>query len=91
MKSLGERLKRNWKRAPKKVRQTIVLIAGSTVVLTGIIMLVLPGPGWAAIFLGFAILATEFTLAERARDWMISQLKIIINWLERTWRRLRKK
>lgn len=89
--TIPERIKRNWKRAPKRVRQTLVFIAGSTVIVTGLAMLVLPGPGWAAIFLGFAILATEFAFAERARDWMIAQLKIIISWAERLWRKLARK
>lgn len=88
---LVERIKNNWNRAPKKVRQTIVFIVGSSVVLTGLALLVLPGPGWAAIFLGFAILATEFAFAERARDWMIAQVKLVIAWIERLWRKLRRK
>lgn len=82
---------RNWKRAPKIIRQTLIFIVGSTVVLTGIAMLVLPGPGWPAIFLGFAILATEFAIAEKARDWMIAQFKIILDWVERRWHKIRRK
>ena len=31
----------------------------------GIAMLALPGPGWAAIFLGLAILSTEYVWAQR--------------------------
>jgi uncharacterized protein (TIGR02611 family) len=81
-------IKRNWKRAPKKVRQTLTFIVGSTLVLTGLAMLVLPGPGWAAIFLGFAILATEFTVAEKARDWMIAQLKLVVGWARQQWRNI---
>ncbi len=57
------------------VRQLLVLFVGTTIIITGLLMLILPGPGWAAIFLGFAILATEFTLAEKVRDWMIARLK----------------
>jgi uncharacterized protein (TIGR02611 family) len=49
-----------------------VFTVGMAVLLAGIAMLVLPGPGWAAIFVGFAILATEFTWARvalaRAKD-----------------------
>ncbi len=45
---------------------------GMAVLLAGVAMLILPGPGWAAIFVGFAILATEFTWARvaltRAKD-----------------------
>jgi uncharacterized protein (TIGR02611 family) len=43
-----------------------VFAVGVTVLATGIAMLVLPGPGWIAIFLGLAILATEFAWAQTA-------------------------
>lgn len=36
---------------------------GSTVILIGVALLVLPGPGWAIIFAGLAILGTEFAFA----------------------------
>ncbi len=42
-----------------------VLLAGLTLVSLGIVLLLLPGPGWALILLGLAILATEFTWANR--------------------------
>lgn len=45
-----------------------VLVVGWGVVAAGVVMLVFPGPGWAAIFIGFAILATEFEWAERLLD-----------------------
>jgi uncharacterized protein (TIGR02611 family) len=35
------------------------------IVLAGLAMLVFPGPGWAAIFLGLAVLATEYAWAHR--------------------------
>lgn len=43
-----------------------VFTTGVTVLLAGVAMLVVPGPGWAAIFIGFAILATEFAWARNA-------------------------
>jgi uncharacterized protein (TIGR02611 family) len=46
-----------------------VFTVGAAVLLAGIAMLVLPGPGWAAIFVGLAILATEFTWARIALGW----------------------
>ncbi len=46
---------------------------GWTVVGVGVVMLVLPGPGWAAVFLGLAILGSEFAwahqLLRRSRAW----------------------
>jgi uncharacterized protein (TIGR02611 family) len=38
---------------------------GVLIILAGLSMLVLPGPGWAAIFLGLAVLATEYAWANR--------------------------
>jgi uncharacterized protein (TIGR02611 family) len=46
-----------------------VFTVGMAVLLAGVAMLILPGPGWAAIFVGFAILATEFTWAKCALMW----------------------
>jgi uncharacterized protein (TIGR02611 family) len=83
-----ERFKHRWKRVPVAVRKPLIFIVGSSVVVTGILMLVLPGPGWAAIFLGFAILATEFTFAEKVRDWLIKELRRTLHRLTRWWRAL---
>lgn len=47
----------------------VVFTVGMAVLLAGVAMLVLPGPGWAAIFVGFAILATEFAWANAALMW----------------------
>lgn len=49
-------------------KRIAVFIAGSAVLLVGVVMLVLPGPGIVAILAGLAILATEFVWAERALD-----------------------
>jgi uncharacterized protein (TIGR02611 family) len=43
----------------------IILIFGLTVVGLGIFFLVFPGPGWAVIFFGLIILATEYAWAQR--------------------------
>ena len=49
----------------RTARRIVIAIIGTTVVLLGVAMLVLPGPGWAAIFLGLAVLATEYVWAQR--------------------------
>lgn len=46
-----------------------VAVVGAAVIVAGLAMLVLPGPGWAAIFIGLAILATEFIWARRLKNW----------------------
>ena len=80
-----------WRRTPKAVRLPVVFIIGWAVVLAGIIMLVTPGPGWAAIFLGFAILASEFTSAAKVRDWLVANLKAIIAWCQSVWKAITRK
>ena len=49
-------------------RRLVILIIGGIVLLAGIAMLVLPGPGIVVIIAGLAILAKEFTWAERTLD-----------------------
>ena len=73
-----ESFKKYWKAVPSSVRKPLVFIFGSTIVIVGLALLILPGPGWVVIFLGFALLATEFVIAEKVRDWLVTQLKIVI-------------
>jgi uncharacterized protein (TIGR02611 family) len=46
------------------VKKVVVAILGTTVVLIGVALLVLPGPGLVVITLGLALLATEFVWAK---------------------------
>ena len=46
-------------------KRVAVTIAGFAVLLAGIALLVLPGPGWLLIFIGLTILATEYVWARR--------------------------
>lgn len=47
------------------VRKLIVGVIGSTVVLFGLALIILPGPAVVVVPLGLAILATEFACARR--------------------------
>jgi uncharacterized protein (TIGR02611 family) len=49
--------------------QVGIFIVGLAVVVAGIIMLPLPGPGWVVIFGGMAIWATEFVWAQLVLRW----------------------
>jgi uncharacterized protein (TIGR02611 family) len=49
----------------RHARRIAIFIVGSTVVLIGIAMLVLPGPAVVVIPVGLAILATEYAWARR--------------------------
>ena len=61
-----------------------VAVVGLVVVVVGIVLLPLPGPGWLIIFLGIGVWATEFAWAHRLlkrtnalvgrwRSWVVSQ------------------
>lgn len=80
-----------WKNIPVAVRKPLVFMVGFAIVVAGIAMLALPGPGWAAIFLGFAVLATEFAFAEKVRDWLVQQLHRALDPLEDWWAKKRGK
>ena len=49
------------------MKKFLIALFGGTVLLVGLALLVLPGPGLPVIAAGLAILATEFFRARRAR------------------------
>jgi tellurite resistance protein TerC len=49
-----------------RLKKAAVVLAGCTVLLVGIVMIVTPGPAIVFIPAGLAILATEFQWAKRA-------------------------
>jgi uncharacterized protein (TIGR02611 family) len=59
---------RDWSQRGRSRRlawQTAVITVGGLLILAGLAMLVLPGPGWAAIILGLVVLASEYAWAHR--------------------------
>jgi uncharacterized protein (TIGR02611 family) len=52
-----------------------VALVGGVVVLAGVAMLVLPGPGLLAIAAGLALLALEFEAARNLRDHCVGWLQ----------------
>lgn len=70
-----EKFKHKWHMLPRAARKPLVFVAGIAVVACGIALLVLPGPGWAVIFVGLAILATEFSVAADIKQWVTAKFK----------------
>lgn len=69
------RIKFAWKRLPDKPRRTLTLIIGVLLIVLSGLVGWLPGPGGMVIFLlGVAVLASEFTWAERVRDYILKIL-----------------
>lgn len=60
---------RQWLRViARSAKRLMILIVGFAVLLAGIAMLALPGPGMLVIILGLVILAQEFAWAEKVLD-----------------------
>ena len=52
----------------KDIRRIVVLFTGVVILLAGLAMLVLPGPGLVFIFIGLVLLAKEFIWAKKLLD-----------------------
>ncbi|WP_199253413.1 TIGR02611 family protein [Mycolicibacterium mengxianglii] len=58
-------------------------VIGTLVLGVGIIAIPYPGPGWAIVFLGLGILATEFEFAQRALAWVRRRYDEVMEWFGR--------
>jgi uncharacterized protein (TIGR02611 family) len=52
----------------RQAKRVVRVVVGFTLLIVGVLLLVLPGPGWVTIFLGLALLAAEFAWAKRLLD-----------------------
>jgi uncharacterized protein (TIGR02611 family) len=71
---------RDWVRrrpAGAIVWKAFIAVVGAAIVVVGLLLIPLPGPGWVIVFAGLAVWATEFAWAQRLlqfgrgllRDW----------------------
>lgn len=58
------------------VRGSIAVI-GFALLIAGVAMLVLPGPGWVFIFLGIGVWSMEFDWAHRLNQWALKKLSVV--------------
>lgn len=66
-----------------RTRRLVIAVAGFSVLVVGIPLIPLPGPGWLVVFLGLAILAQEFPWANRALLYGRRQYDKWAAWLKR--------
>lgn len=89
----GERADRPIRRMLRAVRRAIgrrpwmlrayrigVGLLGGTIAVGGLALVPLPGPGWLIVFLGLAILGTEFAWAKHIARWLKRQLDRFWAW-----------
>jgi uncharacterized protein (TIGR02611 family) len=68
---------RAWTQAHPVLRwvyKAVVGVVGVVVVIVGLILVPLPGPGWLTVFVGIAILGTEFPAAHRLNVFIKAKL-----------------
>ena len=64
----------------RQAKRLVRVVVGFTLLIVGVALLVLPGPGWVTIFLGLALLGAEFAWARRLLD----RLKATASHVKRT-------
>jgi uncharacterized protein (TIGR02611 family) len=68
--------------ADRLYRITVAMLGGA-IVVGGLALVPLPGPGWLIVFLGLAILATEFEWAHRLEQYARKRVSEWTHWLGR--------
>jgi uncharacterized protein (TIGR02611 family) len=85
-------VKRRWARWRDRLRERrraefvyrlVVGIIGLAILGVGILAIPYPGPGWAIVFIGLGVLATEFTWARRLLAYARERYDKVMDWFHR--------
>ena len=85
-------IRRRWARWRDRLRERrkaefvyriAVAVVGLAVLAVGIVAIPYPGPGWALVFLGLGILATEFRWAQLVLHWVKERYDKVMDWFKR--------
>lgn len=71
------------RRGTRRAYRVVVGVVGVAIVLLGIVALPAPGPGWAIIFVGLAVLASEFEKAQQLLDFAKRHVHRWTTWITR--------
>ncbi len=86
----GERFKDRYRRRQQEpghiVNRIVLVILGSIIAVGSLFTAPLPGPGFATVFLGLAILAGELLPAARFLDWSEVRLRQLWQFVRNVWR-----
>jgi uncharacterized protein (TIGR02611 family) len=63
------------------VYRASVAVVGLAVAAGGLVLVPLPGPGWIIVFVGLAILASEFAWAQRLLDYVRDRVRAWTGWV----------
>ena len=85
-------LRRRWARWRDRLRERpktefgyriVVGVVGLAILAVGIVAIPYPGPGWAIVFVGLGILATEFDWARRLLAYAKERYDNVMDWFHR--------
>ncbi|MGK2881813.1 MAG: TIGR02611 family protein [Mycobacterium sp.] len=71
------------RRAANLTYRIVVGVIGLAVLTVGIAAIPYPGPGWAIVFVGLGILATEFEWAHRLLHYARDKYAAVMDWFAR--------
>lgn len=85
----GERFKERYRRRQREpghiVKRVVLIILGAVLAVGSLFTAPLPGPGFATVFLGLAILAGELLPAARLLDWSEVRLRRLWRFIQMVW------
>jgi uncharacterized protein (TIGR02611 family) len=86
----GHRFQDRYRRRQEKrghiVKRIFLILVGTVLALGSLFLAPLPGPGFATVFLGLAILAGELLPAARFLDWAEVRLRKFASLVEDVWK-----
>jgi uncharacterized protein (TIGR02611 family) len=86
----GHRFQDRYRRRQEKrghiVKRIFLIVVGTVLALGSLFLAPLPGPGFATVFLGLAILAGELLPAARFLDWAEVRLRKFASLVEGVWK-----
>ena len=86
----GDRFKDRYRRRQEQpghiVTRVVLIIFGTILALSSLVLAPLPGPGFATVFLGLAILGGEVLPAARFLDWSEVRLRQLWQFVQDVWR-----
>jgi uncharacterized protein (TIGR02611 family) len=72
--------------ASNRIYRIVVAVVGLLIVVGGLALVPLPGPGWVIVFVGLAVWASEFEWAQRLLHFARERLRMWSEWLKpRPW------
>jgi uncharacterized protein (TIGR02611 family) len=71
------------RRTTRHIYQIAIAVIGGAIVVGGLLLVPLPGPGWLIVILGLAVLASEFEWAHNLLEFVKDTLQSWTRWLGR--------